>query len=176
MRPASSSTAAASALPYELRMAKGASAAISEVSSTRNSEKGSSTDRRSRKTLPYGSTTGIATSSAIATARDSSSQSQSRTPGRGKSPPPFDLAGRNSGSKFRNELYVLDVLGMFVERDDNRRLRPRLRGNAEPRGCTVGDHLVRFRYIEVSRCGSLQAVPRQNRLDVAAPRDLARDT
>src|SRR5438477_6423115 len=138
MRPASSSTAAASALPYELKMAKGASAAISEVSSTRNSEKGSSTDRRSRKTLPYGSTTGIATSSAIATARDSSSQSQSRTPVRGKSLPPFDLAGRNSGSKFRNELlYVLDVLGMFVERDDNRRLRPRLRGNAEPRGCTV---------------------------------------
>src|SRR5438270_12432021 len=69
-------------------MAKGASAAISEVSSTRNSEKGSSTDRRSRKTLPYGSTTGIATSSAIAIRRENRPASGRREhPGGGRASP-----------------------------------------------------------------------------------------
>src|SRR5919204_6709720 len=90
MRRATSPIAATSGLPYELRMASGASASISDGSSTRQSENGSSTDRRSRKTLPYGSTTGIATSSATAIRRQTCARAGlGPTPRWGERPPPI---------------------------------------------------------------------------------------
>src|SRR5438093_10468145 len=152
-------------------MAKGASASISEGSSTRKSEKGSSTDRRSRKTLPYGSTTGIATSSAIAMDQRLVQPRIVENTRAGEEAPPIDLTARGPARKFGDQLDVVDVLGMPIELHDRRRLGPRSYCDAVRARRPVRDHVVRRIYEDGAGRRARKTVLAEDGLYVAALRD-----
>src|SRR5437867_2720610 len=156
-------------------MAKGASASISEGSSTRKSEKGSSTDRRSRKTLPYGSTTGIATSSAIAMDERLVQRRIVENTRAGEEAPPIDLTARDPACELGNELDVLDVLGMPIELHDRRRLGPRRHCDAVRARRPVRDHVVRRIHEDGAGRRARKTVLAQDGLYVAALRVLDED-
>src|SRR5207249_12185909 len=93
----------------------------------------------------------------------------------GEEPPPIGLTPYGATTRYWDQLNVFDVLRVPVELDDRPGLRPRHHDDLVPARQAVRDHVVRRSYVQIEERWTRQPVLDEDRLNVAALRDLDED-